>query len=237
MGFDGKTLIHPNQIGPATPRSRRATKKSRRRARSSPPSNCPRTTSKGVVALDGRMVERLHADMARRTVAIADAIAERDGVMGARSSSSAPGRRATRSRHRCAARNLTDRSSSWARSRCCRISGRRCPRATSRARRKRARCCCGRRISTPPTISRCGSTAASTPSIARCAWSCSRMARASPMTASCWRPARRVRKLPVPGAELAGVAYVRTLADAVALKPQVEGGEECRGGRRRFHRP
>jgi citrate lyase subunit beta / citryl-CoA lyase len=30
-----------------------------------------------VVALDGRMVERLHADMARRTVAIAEAIAAR----------------------------------------------------------------------------------------------------------------------------------------------------------------
>jgi citrate lyase subunit beta/citryl-CoA lyase len=29
------------------------------------------------VALDGRMVERLHADMARRTVAIAEAIAAR----------------------------------------------------------------------------------------------------------------------------------------------------------------
>ncbi len=32
----------------------------------------------------------------------------------------------------------------------------------------------------------------------------------------------RVRPLPVPGADLAGVAYVRTLADAVALKPQIE---------------
>jgi len=31
----------------------------------------------------------------------------------------------------------------------------------------------------------------------------------------------RVRKLPVPGAELAGVAYLRTLADAVALKPRL----------------
>src|SRR5262245_2075827 len=30
----------------------------------------------------------------------------------------------------------------------------------------------------------------------------------------------RVRKLPLPGAELAGVAYVRTLADAKSLKPQ-----------------
>jgi citrate lyase subunit beta/citryl-CoA lyase len=30
-----------------------------------------------VVAIDGRMVERLHAEMARRTVAIAQAIAQR----------------------------------------------------------------------------------------------------------------------------------------------------------------
>ena len=37
----------------------------------------PDNAGKGVVALDGRMVERLHADMARRTVAIADAIAAR----------------------------------------------------------------------------------------------------------------------------------------------------------------
>ena len=37
----------------------------------------PENEGKGVVALDGRMVERLHADMARRTVAIAQAIAAR----------------------------------------------------------------------------------------------------------------------------------------------------------------
>jgi citrate lyase subunit beta/citryl-CoA lyase len=30
-----------------------------------------------VVQLDGRMVERLHADIARRTVAIADAVSAR----------------------------------------------------------------------------------------------------------------------------------------------------------------
>lgn len=35
----------------------------------------------------------------------------------------------------------------------------------------------------------------------------------------------RVRTLPVPGADLAGVAYVRTLADAVALKPQIEAAK------------
>jgi citrate lyase subunit beta/citryl-CoA lyase len=37
----------------------------------------PENQGKGVVALDGRMVERLHADMAHRTVAIAEAIAAR----------------------------------------------------------------------------------------------------------------------------------------------------------------
>jgi citrate lyase subunit beta/citryl-CoA lyase len=34
----------------------------------------PANKSKGVVSIDGRMVERLHAEMGRRTVAIADAI-------------------------------------------------------------------------------------------------------------------------------------------------------------------
>ena len=36
----------------------------------------PENKGKGVIQVDGRMVEILHADMARRTVAIADAIAQ-----------------------------------------------------------------------------------------------------------------------------------------------------------------
>jgi citrate lyase subunit beta/citryl-CoA lyase len=39
----------------------------------------PENKGKGVVQIGGRMVERMHADMARRTVAIADAIEARDG--------------------------------------------------------------------------------------------------------------------------------------------------------------
>jgi len=35
----------------------------------------PENKGKGVVSIEGRMVERLHAEMARRTVAIAEAIA------------------------------------------------------------------------------------------------------------------------------------------------------------------
>jgi citrate lyase subunit beta/citryl-CoA lyase len=39
----------------------------------------PENRDKGVVQIDGRMVERMHADMARRTVAIADAIEAKGG--------------------------------------------------------------------------------------------------------------------------------------------------------------
>ena len=35
----------------------------------------PENASRGAIQLDGRMVERLHAEMAKRTIAIADAIA------------------------------------------------------------------------------------------------------------------------------------------------------------------
>jgi citrate lyase subunit beta/citryl-CoA lyase len=35
----------------------------------------PENLSKGALQIEGKMVERLHADMARRTVAIAEAIA------------------------------------------------------------------------------------------------------------------------------------------------------------------
>ena len=35
----------------------------------------PENADKGAIMLDGRMVERMHADIARRIVAIADAVA------------------------------------------------------------------------------------------------------------------------------------------------------------------
>jgi citrate lyase subunit beta / citryl-CoA lyase len=76
LGFDGKTLIHPQQIAPCN-------------AAFSPPAEevawarkiiaafeLPENKNKGVIQVDGRMVEILHAEMARRTVAIADAIAQ-----------------------------------------------------------------------------------------------------------------------------------------------------------------
>ncbi|MGJ4914062.1 HpcH/HpaI aldolase/citrate lyase family protein [Bradyrhizobium oligotrophicum] len=75
LGFDGKTLIHPGQIDACN-------------AIFTPPADevaaarkiiaafeLPENASRGAIQIEGRMVERLHAEMARRTIAIADAIA------------------------------------------------------------------------------------------------------------------------------------------------------------------
>jgi citrate lyase subunit beta/citryl-CoA lyase len=74
LGFDGKTLIHPKQIGAAnaafapTPQeiewSRRVIAAHREAS----------AAGKGVVLLDGRLIENLHVQNARRLVALADAI-------------------------------------------------------------------------------------------------------------------------------------------------------------------
>jgi citrate lyase subunit beta/citryl-CoA lyase len=75
MGFDGKTLIHPNQIGPCNAAFSPSADEVAQARKIIAAFDLPENESKGVVQLDGRMVERLHADMARRTVAIAEAIA------------------------------------------------------------------------------------------------------------------------------------------------------------------
>jgi citrate lyase subunit beta/citryl-CoA lyase len=74
MGFDGKTLIHPNQIGPCNATFSPTPEEVAEARRIIAAFDLPENRGKGVVQIDGRMVERLHADMARRTVAIAEAI-------------------------------------------------------------------------------------------------------------------------------------------------------------------
>ncbi len=75
MGFDGKTLIHPNQIESCnavfSPTPDEVTQARAIIAAFALPEN----KGKGVVQVGGRMVELLHAEMAQRTVAVADAIA------------------------------------------------------------------------------------------------------------------------------------------------------------------
>ncbi|MEP9349646.1 CoA ester lyase [Xanthobacter sp. KR7-225] len=77
FGMDGKTLIHPSQIDPCNAAfSPPAAEVERARAIIAAFA-LPENAGKGVITLDGRMVELLHAEMARRTVALADAIAAR----------------------------------------------------------------------------------------------------------------------------------------------------------------
>ena len=77
LGFDGKTLIHPNQIAPCNTAFSPSPEEVAQARKMIVAFDLPENKSKGVVSIDGRMVERLHADMARRTVAIAEAIAAR----------------------------------------------------------------------------------------------------------------------------------------------------------------
>ena len=77
LGFDGKTLIHPNQIAPCNTAFSPSPEEVALARKMIAAFDLPENKSKGVVSIDGRMVERLHADMARRTVAIAEAIAAR----------------------------------------------------------------------------------------------------------------------------------------------------------------
>lgn len=69
MGFDGKTLIHPAQIAPAnaafSPSSEELAQAQRIVAAFARPDN----VGKGVISIDGRMVERLHLAQARRVLA------------------------------------------------------------------------------------------------------------------------------------------------------------------------
>jgi len=77
FGFDGKSLIHPGQIDTAnlifTPDPAEVSWARQVIAAFESPENA----DKGVLKLEGRMIERLHLDEARRLIAIADAIAAR----------------------------------------------------------------------------------------------------------------------------------------------------------------
>jgi citrate lyase subunit beta / citryl-CoA lyase len=80
LGFDGKTLIHPRQIDPCNQAFSPTAEEVEAARKIIAAFDLPDNENKGVLQVDGRMIERLHADMARRTVAIADAIAKRSGA-------------------------------------------------------------------------------------------------------------------------------------------------------------
>jgi citrate lyase subunit beta / citryl-CoA lyase len=77
LGFDGKTLIHPKQIEACNGAFSPAPEEVAAARKIIAAFDLPENQGKGVIQIEGRMVERLHADMARRTVEIADMIARR----------------------------------------------------------------------------------------------------------------------------------------------------------------
>jgi len=77
LGFDGKTLIHPRQIEPCNQAFSPTPEEVAEARKILAAFDLPENENKAVIQVDGRMVERLHAEMARRIVIIADAIAKR----------------------------------------------------------------------------------------------------------------------------------------------------------------
>ncbi len=76
LGMDGKTLIHPSQIGPCNEIFSPPPEEVEWSRKVIAAFGAPESAKKGVITLEGRMVERLHLAMAVRTVSIAEAIAK-----------------------------------------------------------------------------------------------------------------------------------------------------------------
>ena len=74
MGFDGKTLIHPAQIAAANGAFAPTPDDVERARRTVAAHQAALAEGKGVAVLDGRIVEALHVDTARRTLTRAEAI-------------------------------------------------------------------------------------------------------------------------------------------------------------------
>ncbi len=75
MGFDGKTLIHPSQVEPANDVWAPGEHEVEHARRVIAAFDEAVADGRGVVTVDGRMIENLHVDNARRILAVADAIA------------------------------------------------------------------------------------------------------------------------------------------------------------------
>ncbi len=75
MGFDGKTLVHPSQVEPANEAWSPSPEEIELSRRIIAAYREAEAEGRGVVTVDGRMIEQLHVTNAERTLAIADAIA------------------------------------------------------------------------------------------------------------------------------------------------------------------
>lgn len=76
MGMDGKTLIHPSQVGPCNEVFSPSNEEVAWSFKIIEAFGRSDNAHKGVITVDGRMVERLHLIQAQRTVAISQAVTE-----------------------------------------------------------------------------------------------------------------------------------------------------------------
>ena len=74
LGMDGKTLIHPSQVGPCNEIFSPTQEEVDWARKVIDAFGHPENEKKGVIVVEGRMVERLHFAMAQRTVTIAEQI-------------------------------------------------------------------------------------------------------------------------------------------------------------------
>lgn len=82
LGFDGKTLIHPKQIDAANRAFAPSEEEVARSRKIIEAWNAAKAEGKGVVVVDGRLVENLHVAMAERTLALHEAIRAMHGEGG-----------------------------------------------------------------------------------------------------------------------------------------------------------
>ena len=76
MGFDGKTLIHPSQVEPCNEVFAPSTAELEMAGKIVAAFKAAQAEGKGVVTVDGRMIENLHVEQAERALALAAAIKE-----------------------------------------------------------------------------------------------------------------------------------------------------------------
>lgn len=82
LGMDGKTLIHPSQVGPCNEIFSPTEEEVDWSRKIIDAFGRPENEHKGVIVVDGHMVERLHFGMAQRTVDIADRIRKMEAACG-----------------------------------------------------------------------------------------------------------------------------------------------------------
>ena len=78
LGFDGKTLVHPSQVDPANEVWAPSAEEIDDATRVIEAFAAATAEGRGVVTVDGRMIENLHVDNARRVLAVAAAISSLD---------------------------------------------------------------------------------------------------------------------------------------------------------------